>query len=206
MSLRFVGINLHRSLKRHRNSFGWDLDCDWTIDSFFIHFLVDLLFCWLWLSCCMTKFQLGFSCFTDDPPFDSRIRRTEEFTVYSVTARCPGSVAAKQTQTPPPPCLTAGIWCLCWYSVFGFHQTCHDVRHRHLDLISPKNIDLEVLWFVHVQICKPKLCYLLLEVFVWSVSNCTVMNFWSCWVFLSFSEHCTIWPLDTFAGTSAQLC
>ena len=50
----------------------------------------------------------------------------EEFMVDSMTARCPDPVAAEQAQiiSPPPPCLTVGMRCLCWYAVFGFLQTC----------------------------------------------------------------------------------
>ena len=57
--------------------------------------------------------QPSFSCQTDGLTFDSRILGyTEEL---MVTARCQGPVAVKQAQiiSPPPPCLTVGMRCLC---------------------------------------------------------------------------------------------
>lgn len=112
----------------------------------------------------MTKFQLGFSCFTDDLPFDSRIRSTEEFTVYPVTARCPGSVAAKQTQTPPPPCLTAGM------NVNADVLCLVSFKHLHFGLIWSNDIVSEVLSFVQRQLCN-KLYVFMLFLIVLSIGQ-----------------------------------
>ena len=70
------------------------------------------------LSCCMNELQPSFNCQTDCLIFYPRILLC---TGKSMTARCPDRVAAKQAQiiTPPPPCLTAGMRCLCWYTGFG---------------------------------------------------------------------------------------
>jgi len=60
------------------------------------------------------------------------IQRSSWWTDYKVT--CP--VAAKQAQiiSPPPPCLTVGMRCLCWYAVFVFFP-----KHAavHCDQTSP---------------------------------------------------------------------
>lgn len=59
---------------------------------------VYLLLCFGSLSCDVTQFHPHISCQTDDLLFHSRILGyTEEFTVDSMNAPCPGVVAAKQT-------------------------------------------------------------------------------------------------------------
>ena len=93
----------------------------------------------------MTQFQPNFSSQTDGLTFDFRtLCYTEELVVDSLTARCPGPVAAEQTKmiSPPPACLTVGM-----RYVFGVLRTwC---------CVSWSNIR-EV--FFHMQLCKPKLC------------------------------------------------
>ena len=87
---------------------------------------LDLQLCLGSLTCCMTRFQPGFNWETGGLTFDTRILwYIEEIIVNLVTAGCPGPVAAKQAQiiSPPPPCLTVGMRCLCQYAAFGFlHQ------------------------------------------------------------------------------------
>jgi len=73
-----------------------------------------------------------------------------------MTARCPGTVAAKQAQiiTPPPLCLTPGMrndvfgfwppWCCVLWPIIST-----------LVLSVQKHIVPEVLWFVHIQNFKP---------------------------------------------------
>ncbi|MEE6525370.1 hypothetical protein FKM82_025322 [Ascaphus truei] len=64
-------------------------------------------------------------------------------------------------------------------------------KHLHFGLVCPKDIVPEVLWFVQMQLCKPKPCCHVLfrekrlspgnpskqTILVQSFSNCTVMNF-----------------------------
>jgi len=103
----------------------------------------------------MTQFQPSFSCQTDGLTFDCRILQyTEEVVVDSVNTRCSGSVAAGQAQiiSPPPPCLTVSMKWLCWYAVSNM------INCLNSGLVCSKNIVPGVLWFVQMQLCKPKLC------------------------------------------------
>lgn len=95
---------------------------------FFTNFAVDLLPCLGSLSVCIPQFCPSLSFWTDGLTFDSRILlHTKEFIGRPSGPRCPGAVAAKQAQiiTPPPPCLTIGMRCLCRSAAFSFHQTWH---------------------------------------------------------------------------------
>ena len=118
-------LRSHHSILVSLRSGLWLNHCNTLILFFFRHSVVDLLLCLGSLSCWWASFS--FSCRTDGLTFDSRILwYPEEFMVDSMTARCPGPVAAEQAQmiSPPPPCLTVGMRCLCWYAAFGFLQTC----------------------------------------------------------------------------------
>ncbi len=110
-----------------------------------------------------------------------------------MTLRCPGPVATKQAPNHQP----STSMCDFWYEVFVlkcslvFHQTWHIMaKHLHFGLICSKDIVLEILWFVQMQLCKPKLCcHAFLEkrlssgkpskhaILVPYFSNCTILSF-----------------------------
>jgi len=58
--------------------------------------------------------------------------------------------------TPSPPCLTIDIKCLCSHAVLTLYLM---ATHPYFGLVGPKNTAWEVVWFVQMQLCKPKLCY-----------------------------------------------
>ena len=71
-----------------------------------------------------------------------------------MTASYSGPVAAEQAHiiSPPLPCLTVGLGCLCWYAVFGFLQTCCCALWPNIcTLVFSKVIVPEVSWFVQMQ-------------------------------------------------------
>ena len=120
-SLRLAGIRLCTALLRSHHSISIRLRSGLWLDHFntlilffFRHSGVDLLIFLGSLSCCMTQ---PLAVRHDGLKFDSRILRfTDMFIKYSMSARCPSSVEAKQAQifSPPPPCITADSWrCLC---------------------------------------------------------------------------------------------
>ncbi len=83
--------------------------------------------------------------------------------VSSMTVRCPGPVVTNQAQNHHP----STSMCIFWDEVFvltcslGFSSNvalCIMTKHLHLGLICSKEIVLEVLWFVQMQVCKLKLC------------------------------------------------
>ena len=105
----------------------WLEHCNQLILFFFRHSVVDLLLCLGSLSCCITQFQPRFSCSIDGLTCDSWIIW---YTEVSMTARCPGPVAAKQTQiiSPPPLCLTVGMRC-CAEMLCLVSTRCGAVHH-----------------------------------------------------------------------------
>lgn len=86
----------------------------------------------------------------------------EVFMADSMTARCPGPLARKQTQIiiPLPLWLIVDIRCFCRYVVLVFPKcgAVHYGRTSPLLLICPKDILPEVLSFVQMQLWKPKPC------------------------------------------------
>ncbi len=160
------------------------------------------------LSCCMTRYWLSYSCWTDVLTFDSRILwYTEEFMVDSMTVRCPGPVAT----SPISSSLHQHVWILLWGAdvLFRFSPNvaqCIMAPHLHFGRVCSKYIVLEVSLFDQMQLCKHKSCchvfFFFLEerlssgkpskhaIIVLYFSNCTVMNFtrptnWIChsWLF-----------------------
>ena len=98
-------LSMHSSRKVLSQHFNWVKSGLWlghhetSILFFFSHSVVDLLVCLGSLSCCTTQFWPSRSCWTDGITFNSRILwYAEEFVVNSMTAKCPGLVAAKQAQ------------------------------------------------------------------------------------------------------------
>lgn len=96
----------------------------------------------------MTQFQASFRCQSGNLTFDFRILwYTEELTLNSMTARCPGAVAAIITT---PPSWWQLLWSVCSRMVcfcFAKHGAVHSGQ-----------TSTEVLQFAQMQLCKPKLC------------------------------------------------
>jgi len=158
---------------------GWGLDFDWTIATpwFFPSSDILLQIC----SCAWAHFPV------DDPV--SAQSRPEEFTVDSMTARCPGPVAAEQAQTicSSPPCLTGLRSLVC----------AKPAKNLHFGLFCPKDIVPEVLWFVQMQLSKPKMFFLerrgfLLQPFqtshTWGLSSLRCSPLWCFTVSLSIAQ------------------
>lgn len=111
--------------------------------------------------------------------------------------KVPRSCDAKQAQiiTSSPPCLTAGLWCLWRYALFGILPNMvlwiMD-KQIYFVLICLKAIIPEVLWYIQIQLCKPKPCCHIhfkekmlspgnpskQPILVHSFSNCIVMIIW----------------------------
>lgn len=111
-SLIFMGICLCTALLRsyHSNSFRLKSGL------LFWNSIADLLLCLGLLSCYMTQSGPCINCWTDGFTSHSRVLwNREEVIADSVTERRSSPVAAKQAGliTPPPPCLTLGMKCLC---------------------------------------------------------------------------------------------
>ena len=105
----------------------------------------------------MSQFQPSFSCQTDGLTSDSRkLWYTEEFTVDSMTARCPGPVTAEQAQiiSPPPPCSI--LWVVCPDMLCLVLVQCIMTKNHHFGLVCPK--DIWVLLTLLIPIKTIKVC------------------------------------------------
>ncbi len=121
------------------------------------------------------------------------------------------------------------VWGVCADMLVRFSPNvllCIMAKHLHFGLICSKVIVLENVWFVQMQLCKPKpCCHACLDCFFWQAfqtchtcpifSNFTVMNLiishvnwglwslrWSSWVVCHFSEHYMVWSWGECAGMS----
>jgi len=124
-SLRCVDMRLYTALCGSHHSISISLrselldHCNTLILLFFRHSVIDFLICLGSLSFSMNQFQQSFSCQTDGLTLDSRIFwYTEEFMVYSESARCTSPVSEKQAQNNPP--FTTVLDSLCEVSVLMF--------------------------------------------------------------------------------------
>ena len=84
----------------------------------------DFLQCFQSLSCCLTQFQVSYSCQTDGLTFDSRILWQQRSSQWLNNCKVSRSFGCKKAQiiVLTPPCFTVGMKSLCRYTVFVFLQ------------------------------------------------------------------------------------
>lgn len=112
------------------------------------------LFC-----CILIQFSPSFSCQTDGLIFESRILWFQEgFMVNSVTAGSPDLLAAEQAQTNHSFTTMLGSWYefMRLYSLILInHGAVHEVKL----LLCPKDIAIEVYWFIQILFWKSRLWF-----------------------------------------------